>query len=147
MALWSVLNSRTRSVIESSRKPLWVTGPSRVRISPSPPHRRDLSQLGPSAAVLRFSIGDYFIGVAGPRTFRGNVRYFRPETASGLAVIDIPAAVTKELGGLKQLKVKGVINGVEFTSNTMPAGGGILAVSVSKKLLDAAKLSVGDRAA
>jgi len=63
------------------------------------------------------------------------VRYFRPETASGLAVIDIPAAVTKELGGLKQLKV-----------NTMPAGGGILAVSVSKKLLDAAKLSVGDRA-
>lgn len=91
-------------------------------------------------------MGDYFIGVAGPRTFRGNVRYFRPETASGLAVIDIPAAVTKELGGLKQLKVKGVINGVEFTSNTMPAGGGILAVSVSKKLLDAAKLSVGDRA-
>src|SRR3989442_4216341 len=114
MALWSVLNSRTRSVIESSRKPLWVTGPSRVRISPSPPHRRDLSQLGPSAAVLRFSIGDYFIGVAGPRTLRGKVRYFKPQTAAGLGVIDIPAAVAKELGGVQQLKGQSVINGVEF---------------------------------
>jgi len=80
----------------------------------------------------------------GSRTkFRGKVRYFRPEAASGLAVIDIPAGGTKELGGLKQMRVKGVINGVEFTSNTMPAGGGVLALSVSKKLLDSAGLRVG----
>jgi hypothetical protein len=34
--------------------------------------------------------------------FRGQVRYFRPEKASGLAVIDIPAAAARELGGLKR---------------------------------------------
>ena len=84
--------------------------------------------------------------VAGRESFRGKVRYFRPEAASGLAVVDIPPAVTKVLGGLKQMKVKGLINGVEFSSNTMPAGGGILALSVSKKLLDSARLTVGDRA-
>jgi hypothetical protein len=78
--------------------------------------------------------------------FRGKVRYFRPERASGLAVIDIPAAVTKELGGLKQMRVKGVGAGVEYTSNTMPAGGGILALSMSKKILDSAGLKVGDAA-
>ena len=82
-----------------------------------------------------------------PSRFGGKVRYFRPEKASGLAVIEIPAAAARELGGLKQMKVKGRLNGVEFTSNTMPAGGGLLALSVSKKLLDAAGLKVGDTAA
>ena len=78
--------------------------------------------------------------------FRGKVRYFRPETASGLAVIDIPEEVTARLGGLKQMRVRGVLNGAKFTSNTMPAGGGMLALSVSKKLLGEAKLGVGDSA-
>ena len=50
------------------------------------------------------------------RKFRGRVRYFRPEAASGLAVVDIPA------------------------------GGGVLALGVSKKLLDASGLKVGDSA-
>jgi uncharacterized protein DUF1905 len=81
-----------------------------------------------------------------PSRFRGTVRYFRPERGSGLAVIDIPAAVAKELGGLKQMRVRGLIAGVEFTSNTMPAGGGVLALSASKKLLDSAGLRVGDKA-
>jgi len=35
---------------------------------------------------------------------------------------------------------------VDFVSNTMPAGGGVLALSVSKKLLDSAGLNVGDAA-
>lgn len=78
--------------------------------------------------------------------FRGKVRYFRPEKASGLAVIDVPSAVTVELGGLKQMKVRGTLNGVEFDSNTMPAGGGVLALSVNKKLLESAGLAVGDSA-
>lgn len=78
--------------------------------------------------------------------FRGKVRYFRPEKASGLAVIDIPASVTARLGGLKQMKVQGTLNQVEFASNTMPAGGGVLALSVNKKLLDSAGLNVGDSA-
>ena len=80
------------------------------------------------------------------KKFRGTVRYFRPEKASGLAVIDIPQDVTADLGGLKQMRVHGVLNGVEFTSNTMPAGRGVLALSVSKKLLDSARLKVGESA-
>ena len=84
--------------------------------------------------------------VAGRAQFRGTVRFFRPERAAGLAVVDVPSDVTAALGGLKQMRVRGVLNGLEFTSNTMPAGGGILALSVSRKLLDAAGLSVGDEA-
>jgi Domain of unknown function (DUF1905) len=44
------------------------------------------------------------------------------------------------------MRVVGTLNDAEFTSNTMPAGGGVLALSVSKKLLDAAELAVGDEA-
>ena len=80
------------------------------------------------------------------KKFRGKVRYFRPDKASGLAVIDVPKDVTADLDGLKQMRVRGVLNGVEFTSNTMPAGGGVLALSVSKKLLDSAGLKVGQSA-
>ena len=78
--------------------------------------------------------------------FRGKIRYFRPEKAAGLAVIDIPATVARTLGGLKQMRVKGSLNRVPFESNTMPAGGGVLALSVSKKMLDGAGLQVGDSA-
>jgi uncharacterized protein DUF1905 len=77
--------------------------------------------------------------------FTGKVRYFRPEKKSGLAVMDIPKDVATQLGGLKQMRVRGTINGVEFTSNTMPAGGGVLALGLSKKLLGAACLEVGQR--
>lgn len=76
--------------------------------------------------------------------FRGTIRFFRPERAAGLAVIDIPGDVTAVLGGLKQMRVRGALNGMEFSSNTMPAGGGVLALSVSRKLLEAAGLRVGD---
>jgi len=79
--------------------------------------------------------------------FRGVIRYFRPERAGGLCVVDVPGDVAAELGGLKQMRVRGALNGAEFSSNTMPAGGGVLALSVSRKLLDAAGLSVGDEAA
>ena len=74
------------------------------------------------------------------------MRYFRPERAAGLAVVDVPADVATALGGLKQMRVRGTLNGAEFSSNTMPAGGGVLAMSVSRKLLDAAGLHVGDEA-
>ena len=51
------------------------------------------------------------------------------------------------LGGLKQMRVKGTLNGAAFESNTMPAGGGVLALSVSKKMLDVAGAKVGDSVA
>ncbi len=76
--------------------------------------------------------------------FRGKIRYFRPSLKSGLAVVDIPQKIAAGLGGLKQMRVRGKLNGMEFTSNTMPAGGGVLALSLSQKLLSAAGLQVGD---
>jgi hypothetical protein len=79
-------------------------------------------------------------------SFRGTVRYFRPEQGSGLAVVDVPAEVMAYLGGLKQLRVKANINGKEFTSNTMPAGGGRLALSLNKQILSTCDLSIGDDA-
>ena len=78
--------------------------------------------------------------------FRGKVRYFRPELKAGLAVMDIPKTVATELGGLKQMKVSGRLNDVAFNSNTMPAGGGVLALSLSRKLLDAAHITIGETA-
>lgn len=82
--------------------------------------------------------------MAAASRFRAKVRYFRPELKSGLAVVDIPKSVTTELGGLKQMKVRGKLNGVDFNSNTMPAGGAVLALSLSRKLLDSARVKVGD---
>jgi hypothetical protein len=76
--------------------------------------------------------------------FSGTIRFWRPESEGGLAVVDVPPDVTATLGGLKQKKVRGTLNGAGFTSNTMPAGGGRLALSVSRKMLAAADLRVGD---
>lgn len=79
-----------------------------------------------------------------PHRFRGTIRYWRPEKAGGLAVVDIPADIATALGGLKQMRVRGVLGRSDYTSSTMPAGGGRLALSVSRKMLDTAGLSVGD---
>ncbi len=76
--------------------------------------------------------------------FRGTIRHFRPELKAGLAVVDVPKSVATQLGGLKQMRVRGKLNGVEFNSNTMPAGGGVLALSLSRKLLGDTGLKVGD---
>jgi hypothetical protein len=76
--------------------------------------------------------------------FRGTIRYLRPEAEGGLAVVDIPKTVATGLGGLKQMRVRGKLNGVDFNSNTMPAGGGVLALSLSRKLLSSAGVKVGD---
>jgi len=59
-------------------------------------------------------------------------------------VVDVPKSVATQLGGLKQMRVRGKLNGVEFNSNTMPAGGGVLALSLSRKLLGDTGLKVGD---
>jgi Domain of unknown function (DUF1905) len=84
--------------------------------------------------------------MAARQPFRSRVRYFRPEQESGLAVVDIPADVTAELVGLKQMRVRASVNGQEFTSNTMPAGGGRLALSLNKQILATCGLTIGDDA-
>ena len=79
-----------------------------------------------------------------PVRFAAPIRYWKPERASGLAVVDIPAAGIEALGGLKQAHVRGTIGAAAFESNVMPAGGGRLALSVSKGMMATAGLSVGD---
>jgi len=79
--------------------------------------------------------------------FNGTIRYWNPDKGSGLAVVDIPAEHVQAIGGLKQQRVHGTIGTFEFTSNVMPAGSGRLALSVSKAMMQAAGLAVGDTAA
>jgi hypothetical protein len=81
-----------------------------------------------------------------PQRFSGQLRYWKPEQASGLAVLDVPESVASALGGLKQQRVRGTIGSVEFSSNVMPAGGGRLALSVSKAMMTSAGVRVGDDA-
>jgi hypothetical protein len=50
------------------------------------------------------------------------------------------------LGGLRQQHVRGSIAGLAFTSSVMPAGGGRLALSVSKQMMKTAGIEVGDLA-
>jgi hypothetical protein len=80
------------------------------------------------------------------RPFQGRIRFFRPETSSGLAVVDVPTEVAAELGGLRQMRVRAIVNGQPFASNTMPAGRGRLALSLSRHILAVTGLAVGDDA-
>jgi len=79
--------------------------------------------------------------------FSGEIRHWDPAKGAGLAVVDIPPEQVAQLGGLKQQRVRGTINGADFTSSTMPAGGGRLALSVSKAMMGAGHVSVGQAAA
>lgn len=79
-----------------------------------------------------------------PIQFRSRIRYWNPEKQSGLAVADIPGEQAAAIGGLKQQRVSGRIGSAAFTSNVMPAGGGRLALSVSKAMQQAANVGMGD---
>ena len=80
-----------------------------------------------------------------PVRFAAPIRYWNVESASGLAVCDIPDEHVAALGGLKQQRVRGSIGGADFASSVMPAGGGRLALSVSKAMMRTADVGVGDR--
>jgi uncharacterized protein DUF1905 len=79
-----------------------------------------------------------------PIRFRSKIRYWNPEKQSGLAVADVPSEYVTAIGGLKQQRVRGRISGEEFVSNVMPAGGGRLALSVSKTMQRDARAGIGD---
>ena len=81
-----------------------------------------------------------------PIRFNGQIRYWDPEKQRGLAVVDVPAEGIATLGGLKQQRVRGTIAGADFVSNVMPAGGGRLALSVSKAMMGAARVGIGESA-
>src|SRR5205809_1117911 len=57
---------------------------------------------------------------------RFSARVERPWAAptGGGALVDVPPDAIAALGGLKQMRVIGTLNGLAFKSSTMPAGGG-----------------------
>ena len=81
-----------------------------------------------------------------PIRFAAKIRYWNEERSSGLAVVDVPGPHVEAIGGLKQQRVRGTIGGADFTSNVMPAVGGRLALSVSKAMMAAATVGIGDEA-
>lgn len=82
-----------------------------------------------------------------PVRFTSRIRYWNPEKKSVLAVADVPDQHVPTIGGLKQQRARGRIGGADFASNVMPAGGKHLALSVSKAMMGAAGLAIGDEAA
>jgi hypothetical protein len=76
--------------------------------------------------------------------FHGRVRRWREDKPAGLAVIDIPPDLATELGGRRQMRMAGSLNGVPFTGSTMLVAGGGFCVGVSRAALKASGVSVGD---
>ena len=76
--------------------------------------------------------------------FSGRVRQWRDNKPGGLAVVDIPIDLVADLGGRRQMRVSGNLNGAPFTASTMLVTGGGLCVGVSKAALTAANATVGD---
>lgn len=76
--------------------------------------------------------------------FSGRVRRWREDKPGGLAVVDIPAELVGDLGGRRQVRVTGDLDGAPFTGSTMLVAGGGMCVGVSKAALKAAGAAVGD---
>src|SRR4051794_28290837 len=79
-----------------------------------------------------------------PIRFRGRVRHWKEDPPGGLAVVDIPADLVEQLGGRRQWKVTGSLNGSPFSGSTMLVAGGGFCVGVSKAALKAVSAEVGD---
>jgi hypothetical protein len=77
-------------------------------------------------------------------SFRGRVRRWDESKAGGLAVVDIPADLVPSLGGRRQYRVEGTLNGAAFGDSTMLVAGGGFAVGVSKASLSAGQADIGD---
>src|SRR5262249_37458234 len=76
--------------------------------------------------------------------FRKRIRRWREDKPGGLAVIDIPLKLVTELGGRRQMRMAGSLNGVPFAGSTMLVAGGGLCVGVSRAALQAAGVAVSD---
>lgn len=79
--------------------------------------------------------------MAGEHRFTGELEAAR----AGGAVVLIPAEIAAALGGLKQMRVIGTVNGVPYQSSTMPYGGRGLFMGVHKATREAAGVAFGDR--
>jgi len=76
--------------------------------------------------------------------FRGRIRRWREDKPGGLAVIDIPPDLVTELGGRRQMRMAGSLNGVPFAGSTMLVAGGGFCIGVSRAALQASGVAVGD---
>lgn len=63
---------------------------------------------------------------------------------AGGAVVLLPEDVATALGGLKQMRVVGMLNGVAYRSSTMPYAGRGLFMGVHKATRESAGVAVGD---
>ena len=75
-----------------------------------------------------------------PHRFTGQLEQAR----AGGAIVLLPPDVAAALGGLKQMRVVGTVNGVAYQSSTMPYGGRGLFMGVHRATREAAAVSVGD---
>lgn len=62
----------------------------------------------------------------------------------GGALVRLPDDVAASFGTRGQVRVKGTLNGVEYRSNLMPAGGGAFCLGVHKATREAAGVTYGD---
>ncbi|HEY3259562.1 MAG TPA: DUF1905 domain-containing protein [Pseudonocardiaceae bacterium] len=69
--------------------------------------------------------------------FRGRIRRWREDKPGGLAVIDIPPELVAGLGGRRQMRMAGSLNGVPFAASTMLVSGGGFCVGVSRAAMQA----------
>lgn len=81
-----------------------------------------------------------------PIRFRGQIQYFDSDAGKGLAIVLIPDELVEQLGGLKQHRVRGTVNGAAFTASTMARRPRRLCVSLNKATLIAGGLHIGDLA-
>jgi hypothetical protein len=51
--------------------------------------------------------------------FRGKVRRWREDRQGGLVVGDVPSELVDKLGGRRQTRVTGTLDGAPFTGSTM----------------------------
>jgi hypothetical protein len=63
---------------------------------------------------------------------------------AGGAIVLVPEDVARALGGLKQMRVVGTVNGVPYQSSTMPYGGRGLFMGVHKATRAAAGVEFGE---
>jgi bifunctional DNA-binding transcriptional regulator/antitoxin component of YhaV-PrlF toxin-antitoxin module len=66
------------------------------------------------------------------------------EARAGGAVVLVAPDVATALGGLKQMRVFGTLNGVDYRSSTMPYAGRGLFMGVHKATRQAAGVEIGD---
>jgi hypothetical protein len=76
--------------------------------------------------------------------FRGRVRLWDPSKGGGLAVVDVPDELVDGLGGRRQYRVGGTLNGAAFSGSGMLVAAGGYCVGISKAALKAAGAAVGD---